>query len=241
MNKELSQKGPGRLNGMWLLRRLVFLVPVYQWVTSLDKAFFFSPSPIPDLIRCCYTLFSLQGRHKRNDIKVGTQQNNVEKTRRRCGERGSVTDSGVPSFPWSGWRPWDACERVCTRARVCRAFGKGAALCRSRRAVENKPARALPRWRWYLFSLAPHRQGSPHPIRLLSFRAARAHALMPAGWPCIVIIQSSCSHHVSSDQRRVYKVKGSCKIYAYMAVSVSGKINTAGLMHRNDWVLSDWH
>lgn len=79
------------------------------------------------------------------------------------------------------------------------------------------------------------------PFQLLSFKAVRDHALMPAGWPCIVIIQSSCSHHVSSDQRRVYKVKASCKIYAYMAVSVSGKINTAGLMHRNDWVLSDWH
>lgn len=111
----------------------------------------------------------------------------------------------------------------------------------ARREGENKMGRGLPRWRWNLFSLLQPRPGSPRPSRLLSFRAARAHALMPAGWPCIVIIQSSCSHHVSSDQRRVYKVKGSCKIYAYMAVSVSGKINTAGLMRRNDWVLSDWH
>lgn len=43
-------------------------------------------SPIPDLIRCCYTLFSLWGRHKRNDIKVGSPANDVEKTRGRCSE-----------------------------------------------------------------------------------------------------------------------------------------------------------
>lgn len=108
-----------------------------------------------------------------------------------------------------------------------------------RREVENTIALGLPRWRWYLFSLARRAEAAHFLAQLLSFRTARAHALMPAGWPCIVIIQASCSHHVSSDQRRVYKVKGSCKIYAYMAVAVSGKINTAGLMHRNDWVLSD--
>lgn len=35
-------------------------------------------------------------------------------------------------------------------------------------------------------------------------------------------------------------VKASCKIYVHAAVSVGGKINIAGLMHGDDWVLSDW-
>lgn len=36
------------------------------------------------------------------------------------------------------------------------------------------------------------------------------------------------------------RVKASCKIYVHAAVSVGGKINIAGLMHGDDWVLSDW-
>lgn len=84
----------------------------------------------------------------------------------------------------------------------------------------------------------PARRGAPLPSSAFVLQSGTSPALVPAGWPHIVITQASCSHHVSSDQRRVYKAKGSCKIYAYMAVSVSGKINTAGLMHRNDWVLS---
>lgn len=140
------------------------------------------------------------------------------------------------------WYPERAEMMKCVCMSVCVLRGLlEKELWKSRKETANKIARGLPRWRWCLFSPALHCEAAPSPSQLLSFRAARAHALTPAGWPGIVITQSSRSHHVSSDQRRVYKVKGSCKIYAYMAVSVGGKINTAGLMHRNEWVLSDWH
>lgn len=40
--------------------------------------------------------------------------------------------------------------------------------------------------------------------------------------------------------KRRPRVKASCKIYVHAAVTVGGKINIAGLMHGDDWVLSDW-
>ena len=40
--------------------------------------------------------------------------------------------------------------------------------------------------------------------------------------------------------KRRPRVKASCKMYVHAAVSVGGKINIAGLMHGDDWVLSDW-
>lgn len=101
----------------------------------------------------------------------------------------------------------------------------------------------LPRWRRIFVFSGPARwwrHTSQPSFVLQNCKSLRFNACRLT--MCIVIIQASCSHHVSSDQRRVYKVKGSCKIYAYMAVSVSGKINT-GRAWCTEWLsaLSDWH
>lgn len=108
------------------------------------------------------------------------------------------------------------------------------------REVENKIAPWLLRWEWYLFSWALARRHALYPAFVLQSRESPCFNACRLTMHCYytVFMFTSC---VIWPKESLQSERAHAKFMLIRLFQSVEKINTAGLMRRNDWVLSDWH